>query len=704
MRYPDRLVYVLIAATLLPLQVMAESSDAANELKKTLSRITGDDPDASRQAVRELATSDLTTIGQLTDMLVEPGKGNDADVRRVLHGLAIYVSRPGAGDERGPFTKALCGRLKTDRPVAVKCFLIRQLQIAGGPESVAPLSACLTDDELAESARQALVANASSSAVEALRKALPKTKGMVRIGIIQALGGLGDTASILILRAVAETVAHNTDEEARIAAIAALGRIGDIRAKTTITAFLEQGSARARRVAMDAYLRLAAQMLAKGTRWSRHRALAMYGNALTTTEPAMRCAALRGLSEVGGREATKLILSSIADDDTTVRHIALSCLAKMPEERVSLAIAEALANAGVPVRARLLHVLAERNDPEATAAIEAATKDPNAEIRLTAWDLQGRLDNPSADMASTLLDAATNGSSLIRPVALLAYLKLANTQLREGKEDLALPMYEQVLKLVGSDDFRRQALADLADAGSEKSLAITEGLINDESVRDDALRVYVGVARRVADAGNRQKAIAILRKTLAANPARPVYVDALQQLWILGADDDPARDAGFVTRWRVVGPLPGNDVHQVWPPEQGVDPAAKPVKIHDRSYPWTPFHTPDPQGIVDLAASMNPNVNTTAYLYAEVVVDEARDTVLKIGSNDGMKLWLNGKTVHVFPGSRSLTVDQDTVTTRLKAGVNKFLFKVTQNSGGWEACLRLTDQDGQPLRFKQEKE
>jgi len=699
MRYPDRLVYVLIAATLPPLQVMAESSDTPNELKETISRITGDDPDASRQAVRELATSDPATIGQLTDMLVEPGKGNDADVRRVLHGLAIYVNRPGAGDERGPFTKALCDRLKTDRPAAVKCFLIRQLQIAGGPESVAPLSACLTDDELAESARQALVANASPAAIEALREALPKTKGMVHIGIIQALGHLRDAASVPILMAVAQ----GTDEESRIAAIAALGRIGDTRAASTISACIEQGSAQARRVVMDAYLRLAEQMLAKGTKLGRNEALAMYGNALTTTEPSMRCAVLRGLGEVGGPHATKLILSSIADDDATVRHIASSHLAKMPEERVSLAIAEALKNADVPVRARLLHVLAERKDPEATAAIEAATKDPNAEIRLTAWDLQGRLDNPSADMASTLLDAATNGSNLIRPVALLAYLKLANTQLREGKEDLALPMYEQVLKLVGSDDFRRQALADLADAGSEKSLAITEGLINDEGVRDDALRVHVGVARRVAKAGNRQKAIEILRKTLAANPARPVYVDALQQLWILGADDDPARDAGFVTRWRMVGPLPSNDVHQVWPPERGVDPA-KPVKIQDRSYPWTPFHTPDPQGIVDLAASMEPNVNTTAYLYAEVVVDEAQDTVLKIGSNDGMKLWLNGKTIHVFPGSRSLTVDQDTVTTRLKAGVNKFLFKVTQNSGGWSACLRLTDRAGQPLRFKQEKE
>jgi hypothetical protein len=78
--------------------------------------------------------------------------------------------------------------------------------------------------------------------------------------------------------------------------------------------------------------------------------------------------------------------------------------------------------------------------------------------------------------------------------------------------------------------------------------------------------------------------------------------------------------------------------------------------------------------------------------------------LLKTGSDDGMKCWLNGKVVHAYANPRSLTVDEDSVEAQLAAGVNRILVKVANGGGGWVCCLRITDRDGRPLAFEQREE
>ncbi len=289
-------------------------------------------------------------------------------------------------------------------------------------------------------------------------------------------------------------------------------------------------------------------------------------------------------------------------------------------------------------------------------------------------------------------------------MALAAYLKLASARLRAGSEGLAVAMCEKTLKLAASNDaLRRRALATLGEIGSESSLAVAAPLVQDHAVRVDALRVYLRVADRAAEAGSKQRAIEILKKVLAMSPPREVADPAVRQLRELGVKFDPARELGFVTRWWLSGPYPGSDIDKAWPPEQSVD-LDKPMKIGDRTDRWRRWHTADMQGIVNLYELVKPNQNVTAYLYAEIDVPQAQDAVLKIGSDDGVKCWLNGRAIHRFSGSRGLSVDQDVVEARLQPGANKVLIKVTQGGGDWAVCLRVTDRAGQALGFTQKEE
>ncbi len=168
-----------------------------------------------------------------------------------------------------------------------------------------------------------------------------------------------------------------------------------------------------------------------------------------------------------------------------------------------------------------------------------------------------------------------------------------------------------------------------------------------------------------------------------------ISADSLNQL---------TEKAGFVNRWWVAGPFPnGNNAGQktAYLPEKGVDFSEVAVLKQD-TIGWQKVKSESVQGIVPFARwfGRKPGV---AYAYAELNLPRARWAQFKIGSNDGVVCWLNGKKVHENFVGRSLTVDEDKVNVWLKKGKNKILLKVLNHGANWEACLRVCDSMGEPV-------
>jgi len=689
-----RTCVILLAAALFLTLLHPRTSADAQALAELVANIQSDDAAVRREAFGQLRAMGAEGVQALLGMLVEPGKGDDAGARFALHGMAVQVSRTGAEAERAGFGEALARHLSTDAPPAVKRFVITQLQIAGRAESVAALAACLSDDELVNPACQALIANPSPEAVVALRDALAKSTGATRVPIIEALGERRDAEAVAVLA----DAAKSSRAEVRMAAIAALGRIGDLEAEPVIAAALGKGPERERRVAFDAYLHLAEELRRTG---KRREAVTVYTRALQAAPtPALRTAALLGIGGAGYARDVNAIVPHVADPDPVLRHAARHALVRMRGPKVANAIRQRLKKSEPSVRAGLLHVLVGRDEPAATKAIEAATKDPSAEVRVTACQLLDRLDDPTLEQ--TLLEAATSGSDAIHPVALEAYMRLAEARAQEKKSDDARNLYTRALDIARTDALRGMALRGMATVPSLESLPKVERLLEQEGVRDDALRAYVAIAGRMAETDDKQRGIEMLQRALEMGPARDVGQMAVAKLRDLGVDIDPARSGGFVTSWWVIGPFPGETVRQEWPPEKGVDLTAT-VTAGDRGLRWVKHHTDDIMGVVNLAALMKPNQRVTAYACAEVSVERAQEVLFKMGSDDGLKLWLNGRMIHRAPQPRSLTVDEDAVEAQLAAGVNRILVKVVNGGGGWEFCLRITDRDGRPSEFEQEE-
>jgi alpha-galactosidase len=89
------------------------------------------------------------------------------------------------------------------------------------------------------------------------------------------------------------------------------------------------------------------------------------------------------------------------------------------------------------------------------------------------------------------------------------------------------------------------------------------------------------------------------------------------------------------------------------------------------------------QGYVDLLKTCAMVDWAVAYAYTEIDSVHAREAVMSCGSDDGIRVWLNGQVVHSNDIGRGYAPTADSAVLRLKAGKNRILVKITQHTGGW---------------------
>ncbi|WP_309707976.1 DUF1549 domain-containing protein, partial [Armatimonas sp.] len=73
--------------------------------------------------------------------------------------------------------------------------------------------------------------------------------------------------------------------------------------------------------------------------------------------------------------------------------------------------------------------------------------------------------------------------------------------------------------------------------------------------------------------------------------------------------------------------------------------------------------------------------NAAVYLRTTFTPEKAGDFTIRVQSDDGLKVWQDGKLVHGFSGERSVSEAGGTVTLTLHEGPNKLLFKIVNATG-----------------------
>jgi WD40 repeat protein/serine/threonine protein kinase/Tfp pilus assembly protein PilF len=137
------------------------------------------------------------------------------------------------------------------------------------------------------------------------------------------------------------------------------------------------------------------------------------------------------------------------------------------------------------------------------------------------------------------------------------------------------------------------------------------------------------------------------------------------------------------------------DLKAPFPPETQQDPsrpipAAADPKDNLPTLPRWRSEVTDQAGYLNLAACFDGAEHISAYALAYVFAGADQDVILWTGSDDEMRLWLNGQLIHEFPTGRAPAPDQDRVPARLRRGWNTVLAKVVNSTGQHGLFLRLS--------------
>jgi hypothetical protein len=167
-------------------------------------------------------------------------------------------------------------------------------------------------------------------------------------------------------------------------------------------------------------------------------------------------------------------------------------------------------------------------------------------------------------------------------------------------------------------------------------------------------------------------------------------------------------DDGFIREWLLLAPIPlaegesqgdAVDKAQVKDEAKLAPTAGDKLKVGKDELTWKKQATED--YFFDLNEHCGQvKEQAVGYAVTYVVADaEVKGVVLKVGSDDGCKVWLNGTEVGKATDDRALEKDQNSFDKlTLKKGENVLVMKVCNGIVDWTGCARFVDKDDKPVK------
>jgi len=286
------------------------------------------------------------------------------------------------------------------------------------------------------------------------------------------------------------------------------------------------------------------------------------------------------------------------------------------------------------------------------------------------------------------------------------------TSAEEGKARIGFTGVKHLRKTVKPDNVWREFTLPLS--GAQTETLTQKGTVRVE-IHNDAKGILWVDNVRVADTAlcgmEAAESIELLTDRLAKSFAEGDFIRCFQTL-----QEDPIRDvlqtiAKMKTgnEWLITGPFSSSsdtDLLKPYPPEKDV---LDGKELRDVEYTgpegmkvqWVTNWTTEAQGspgYLDLCSAVGPFDNAIAYAYTEVYSKLNQKVHLLIGSDDSVAAWVNGKQVHLKPGSRAAKPAEDVVQADLIAGWNKVLLKIRNGGSSWGFFFTIADENGNPIK------
>lgn len=165
----------------------------------------------------------------------------------------------------------------------------------------------------------------------------------------------------------------------------------------------------------------------------------------------------------------------------------------------------------------------------------------------------------------------------------------------------------------------------------------------------------------------------------------------------------------FIRRWLVLGDIPlagtPNGFDKDWLVEHGGETAIHPVEQMAHQLPngtiikWRSVKAWG--DATDLSDGVGLKRDLVAYAFTTISRKERGKALLCVGSDESIRVWLNGTVVLDKRTQRQLAFDEDQVEVDMKAGDNSLLVKLEQQAGPWVFSARVLERGAIPPRVQE---
>jgi len=690
-----RISFLAVSVSLLMSPVTPAADPPLGKLKQDL---TGSDPHAQAVARQLLPRLGVRVAGDLLPLLSHENPA----VAKAAFDILLEVGNEGSTPGREADRRQLAGQLMVlvgaDRSEKDRMIGLRLLERLVPPGyEVGPIAAMLKDGNtvLRDKARTALERIATAEGCAALRAALDGAEPEFQCALLNSLGQLQDEASLEVIRRLV------TDGDARVraAAVRALAWTGDLTLLGPAGSVARTADDATRSEAWDALIRLVNAIEEKGGNWQI--VVNAYMEILRTGEGIARDAALAGLGRIGDGSCVQPVLEAIKDTDIRTWMVGIDALRRMQGVDVTRQIVEAYPTQPAKTRLALIGVLGDKGDTLAIPILRAAMGAADAPTRLAALRAIGRI--PVAANMEPIAAVLKSGTEDEKAAAKESLVDLADGLRAQGRKDEAGRAYVALLA-TGDKTLCGRVLEGIALCPTPEALEPVVGVSAEAGLKEPVTRALLAVGGKLVAGGQPDTAMRAYEKVRQLGISAETAQTMAKQMQAVGADLDLSAFLGIVTHWWVVGPFELGEQNKGWNIEYVGEPNVKLDASYpsgDRKVSWKHMVTKDPSGRVNLRAGIADRDTCIGYAYAEITVANDVDAVLRVGSDDSERIWVNGQKAFELFAPRPLQPDQDQVPVKLKVGVNTILIKIWQNNLPWEFCVRVTGPNGVPIAFTQ---
>jgi len=568
------------------------------------------------------------------------------------------------------------------------------------------------DDEEMQAVAIAMVKEIPGTEItQALARELPNLSATSQVRLLSALADRGDRAALPAVITATKTA----DESVRVAALKALGDLGDESNVAMLAGTAAATSGAVSNAARESLYRMRGPKIDEAI-------LA----EIPSADPKVKVELIRSTSERNIAAGVKTLLKTTADSDRKVRIESFKALKTVAGQKDLPALVDALIGveseadrreaektvvavahkiseknlradavlAALPkfvqveARCSLVRVLGKIGGNKALVVVQEALEHDSGEVQIEA--IRALAEWSTAEPAADLLKVVqSSDNKLHRVLALRGYVRLIGLDSGRPEEE-TISMYKQAMELASSADEKKMVLSGLANV---KSLAALEMAFRFRCLRDKAFEQEAEVAViKIAEGthgSHPQQTKAILQKVIQISKIDSLRQRAQELINQIERFDD------YLTAWEVSGPFTKEEADGT----ALFDIAFSPEEPDAQDVVWRimPVGTnKDRPWLMELDKALGGN-NRAAYLRNKVWSDKSQKVRLELGSDDGIKVWLNGQLVHANNVIRPAEPAQDKVELTLKQGWNPLLLKITQSGGEWAACARLRRLDGSKL-------